>query len=529
MALTTKKNGSNGKQNGATLGFEEKLWQTADKLRGHMDASEYKHVVLGLIFLKYISDAFEEIHAEIAKEKGADPEDRDEYISRNIFWVPKEARWEEFQTKAKLKEIKLPDGKKGDIGGLIDAGMIAIEKENPSLKGVLPKDYARPSLDKTRLGELIDIISGIGLGDKESRSKDIIGRVYEYFLSRFASAEGKGGGEFYTPQSVVKLLVEMLEPYKGRIYDPCCGSGGMFVQSEKFVEAHGGKLGDIAVYGQESNPNTWRLAKMNLAIRGIDANLGPHNGDAFHNDLHKDLKADFIIANPPFNTSDYGGEKLREDMRWKYGAPPEGNANFAWVQHFIHHLAPRGTAGFVLGNTSLSSASNDETKIRERLIQENLVECIINLPGKLFYSRQLPACLWFIRRRSSNEPRYNNVLFLDAREMGVMTDRTHRELSLDDITLLSDTYHRWKKPDTSRPYQDIPGIAVSMSLIQIEKKGFNLNPGAYLTSKQLAENAELEGEDLGELGSLLIDALCKNIELEKEVLRSLKTFGITVS
>ncbi len=338
--------------NGATLGFEEKLWQAADKLRNNMDAAEYKHVVLGLIFLKYISDAFEEYHAKLDADKksGADSEDRDEYTAASIFWVPKEARWSYLQANAKQP----------GIGKLIDDAMVAIESDNKALKGVLPKDYARPSLDKQRLGELIDLIGTIGMGDRESRSKDILGRVYEYFLSEFASAEGKKGGQFYTPRCVVRTLVEMLAPYKGRVYDPCCGSGGMFVQSEKFVESHGGRKNDISIFGQESNPTTWKLAKMNLAIRGIDANLGQENADSFHHDLHPDLKADYILANPPFNSSDWGGERLREDKRWKYGMPPVGNANFAWVQHFIYHLSPKGIAGYVLANGSMSSNMSGE-------------------------------------------------------------------------------------------------------------------------------------------------------------------------
>ena len=352
--------GSVAKNNGANLGFEAKLWEAADKLRNNVDPAEYKHVVLGLIFLKYISDSFEERRAWLeaaTRDPGSDYlcrneedrqgilEDRDEYLGENVFWVPPEARWSRLMAAAKQP----------DIGKLTDDAMVAIEKENPSLRGVLPKDYARPTLDKQTLGELIDLVSTIGLGDAENRSKDVLGRVYEYFLGRFASAEGKGGGEFYTPQSVVKLLVEMLEPFRGRVYDPCCGSGGMFVQSERFVERHGGRLGDISVYGQESNPTTWRLCEMNLAIRGIEANLGPSHADSFRNDLHPDLKADFILANPPFNVSDWKGELLREDARWRYGVPPVGNANFAWVQHFIHHLAPNGVAGFVLANGSMSS------------------------------------------------------------------------------------------------------------------------------------------------------------------------------
>ena len=378
--------------NGANLGFEQQLWQMADKLRGHMDAAEYKHVVLGLIFLKYISDAFQERYEALKKEPHADAEDRDEYTAESVFWVPKVARWPRLQDNAKQPTI----------GKLIDDAMVAIEKENPSLKGVLSKDYARPSLDKHRLGELIDLIANIGLGDKESRSKDILGRVYEYFLGQFASAEGKKGGEFYTPRCVVKLLVEMIEPYKGRVYDPCCGSSGMFVQSEEFIRQHGGKLGDISIYGQESNPTTWRLAKMNLAIRGIEANIGPHNADTFQNDLHKDLKADFILANPPFNMSDWGGERLREDVRWKYGAPPGGNANFAWVQHMIFHLAPSGIAGFVLANGSMSSNQSGEGEIRRAIVEADLVDCMIALPPQLFYGTQIPACLWFLARNKAN-------------------------------------------------------------------------------------------------------------------------------
>ena len=422
--------------NGANLGFEQTLWQAADKLRGNMDAADYKHVVLGLIFLKYISDAFEERYQYL---RGAvnDPEDdyflqadlpnrlelieklledRDEYTAENVFWVPKAARWSHLQANAKQPTI----------GKLIDEAMLAIEKENPSLKGVLPKNFARESLDKHRLGELIDLIGTIGLGDKESRSKDILGRVYEYFLGQFATAEGKKGGQFYTPRSVVKLLVEMIEPYKGRVFDPCCGSGGMFVQSEKFVEAHGGRRTDLSIYGQESNQTTWRLSKMNLAIRGIEANIAWNSGGSFHNDAFKDLKADFILANPPFNDSDWGGERLREDLRWKYGVPPVGNANFAWVQHFISHLAPNGIAGYVLANGSMSSNQSGEGEIRKAMIEADLVDCMIALPGQLFYTTQIPACLWFVTRNKSNgkfRDRRRQVLFIDARKMG--PDRPH--------------------------------------------------------------------------------------------------------
>src|SRR3989339_659958 len=420
--------------NGANLGFEQKLWSSADKLRSNMDAAEYKHVVLGLIFLKYISDAFTEVYEKLKKEKDSDPEDVDEYVSRRIFFVPKEARWENLQANAK----------KPEIGKFLDEAMDIIERDNPSLKGVLPKNYARPGLNKQRLGELIDLIGTIGLGDKENRSKDILGRVYEYFLGEFASAEGKKGGQFYTPRSIVKLLTEMLEPYKGRIFDPCCGSGGMFVQSEKFVEAHGGRIGDISVYGQESNQTTWRLCKMNLAIRGIDANIAWNNEGSFLNDAHKDLKADFVLANPPFNDSDWKGDLLREDIRWKYGTPPAGNANFAWVQHFIYHLSPAGTAGFVLANGSMSSNTSGEGDIRKSIIEADLVDCMVALPSQLFYNTMIPACLWFVARDKKNHKfrhRRGEFLFIDARNMGLMTDRRHRELTEEDVAKIASVYH----------------------------------------------------------------------------------------
>jgi type I restriction enzyme M protein len=441
---------SNKSSNGAIVGYEQQLWQMADALRGSMDAAEYKHVVLGLIFLKYISDAFEEQHAKLEAEKaqGADPEDPDEYRALNIFWVPPEARWSHLKAQAKQPTI----------GQLVDDAMSGIERDNASLKGVLPKDYARPALDKQRLGQLIDLISNIKVGDAEARSKDVLGRVYEYFLSQFASAEGKKGGEFYTPRSVVKLLVEMIEPYNGRVYDPCCGSSGMFVQSIEFIQAHksgngnGGGRGasrrahsDISIYGQESNYTTWRLAKMNLALRGIDGQIA--HGDTFHNDRHPDLKADFILANPPFNISDWGGDRLRDDKRWQYGKPPIGNANFAWVQHIIHHLAPTGIAGFVLANGSMSSNQSGEGEIRKNIIEADLVDCMIALPGQLFYSTQIPACLWFLARDKKNlkfRDRRGQVLFIDARKLGRMVDRTHRELADEDVTRIANTYHAWR-------------------------------------------------------------------------------------
>jgi type I restriction enzyme M protein len=433
------------KDSTASLGFEAKLWLAADKLRSNMDAAEYKHVVLGLIFLKYISDKFEEHHARLAAGKGdykgADPEDPDEYKAENVFWVPPAARWAYLQKSAKQPTI----------GKIVDDAMVAIERDNPRLKGVLPKDYARPALDKHRLGELIDLIGTIGLGAEEHRAKDVLGRVYEYFLTQFASAEGKNGGQFYTPSSVVRLLVEMLAPYKGRIYDPCCGSGGMFVQSEKFVEAHGGRLGDVSIYGQESNATTRRLAVMNLALRGIEADFGPEHADTFRRDLHPDLRADYVLANPPFNDSDWF--RAEDDVRWKFGVPPKGNANFAWVQHFIRHLAPNGMAGFVLANGSMSSNQSGEGDIRQKIIEADLVDCMVALPGQLFYSTQIPVCLWFLAKnkkqrivsRGNEVPtcfrdRQKETLFIDARKMGTLVDRVHRELTEADIEKIVSTY-----------------------------------------------------------------------------------------
>jgi len=454
----------------ANLGFEQKLWAAADKMRGHMDAAEYKHVALGLIFLKHISDSFQELYDSLIEEEYADPEDRDEYLAENVFWVPKQARWQNLQDKAKQPTI----------GQLIDDAMVAIEKENPRLKGVLPKTYARKDLDKQRLGELIDLIGTITLGDSASKSKDILGRVYEYFLGRFAAAEGKSGGEFYTPSCVVRLLVEMIEPYKGRVYDPCCGSGGMFVQSERFVEAHGGNQNDIAIYGQESNPTTWRLCKMNLAIRGIEGNIGPHHGDSFHNDLHKDLKSDYILANPPFNISDWGGEKLREDKRWKFGTPPVGNANFAWVQHKINHLSPNGVAGFVLANVSLSSNTGGEDKIRKAIVEADLVDCIVTLPGKLFYSTPISVCLWIINRNKAMQgfrERNRETLFIDAMNMGQPESRTHSLLLDEDITKIASTYKTWKKGEN---YKDVSGFCKSVTTKEISKSNFVLFPAHYV-------------------------------------------------
>ena len=468
---TTKNNGST-----ANIGFEAKLWLAADKLRNNMDAAEYKHVVLGLIFLKYISDAFEEMRAKLLAGKGdyegSDPEDADEYRAENVFWVPKEARWSQLQAAAKQPTI----------GKVVDDAMVALERDNPRLKGVLPKDYARSALDKHRLGELIDLIGTItlvaareGCDAKSHRSVDLLGRVYEYFLTRFASAEGKNGGQFYTPNCVVRVIVEMLSPYKGRVYDPCCGSGGMFVQSEKFVLEHGGRIGDLSIYGQESNATTRRLAIMNLAIRGIEADFGAEQADTFRRDVHKDLKAQFVIANPPFNDSDW--HRMDDDVRWQYGVPPKGNANFAWVQHFIHHLATDGYAGFVLANGSMSSNQSGEGGIRRAIIEADLVDCMVALPGQLFYSTQIPVCLWFLAknkheaRHTPRRDRRKQTLFIDARKLGTLIDRVHRELTDVDIAKITSTYHAWRGEKGAGKYEDIAGFCKSATTAEIATHG----------------------------------------------------------
>lgn len=474
------------------MGIERELWDAANALRGSMDAAEYKHVVLGLVFLKYVSDAFEAQHAklEAEREQGADPDDPDEYRAEGIFWVPPEARWQKLQTSARQPEI----------GQLVDQAMAAIERDNPSLKGVLPKDYARPALDKQRLGQLIDLISNITFASGGSPARDVLGRVYEYFLGQFASAEGKKGGEFYTPRCIVKLLVEMLRPYRGRVYDPCCGSGGMFVQSEEFIEAHGGRLGDISVYGQESNYTTWRLCKMNLAIHGIEGKI--EQGDTFLNDRFPDLKADYILANPPFNMKRWGAEQLREDQRWKFGVPPKGNANFAWVQHMIHHLAPTGLAGFVLANGSMSSNQAGEGQIRKNIVESDLVDCMVALPGQLFYSTQIPACLWFLARDKRNgrfRDRRGQVLFIDARNLGQMVDRTHRELTDEDIRRIADTYHAWRGDPDAGEYQDVAGFCKSATLDDIRRHGHVLTPGRYVGAPEQEEDDEPFAEKMARL------------------------------
>ncbi|HWM25731.1 MAG TPA: class I SAM-dependent DNA methyltransferase [Chthoniobacterales bacterium] len=567
MARARSKNSANSS---ADLGFEAKLWLAADKLRSNMDASEYKHVVLGLIFLKYISDTFEEHHAKLIAGKGdyagANAEDPDEYKAENVFWVPPAARWAYLQNSAKQPTI----------GKIVDDAMVAIERDNQRLKGVLPKDYARPGLDKHRLGELIDLIGTIVLidsppgsardsraqigdladlpkaaetpsqpyGKKTHRSKDILGRVYEYFLGQFASAEGKKGGQFYTPQSVVRLLVEMLAPYKGRIYDPCCGSGGMFVQSEKFVEAHGGKIGDIAIYGQESNPTTRRLAVMNLALRGIEADFGPEHADTFRRDLHPDLRADYVLANPPFNDSDWF--RKDDDVRWQFGVPPRGNANFAWVQHFIHHLAPHGMAGFVLANGSMSSNQSGEGDIRRALIEADLVDCMVTLPGQLFYSTPIPVCLWFlvkskaarVIRGSDNSTsdsfreRRRETLFIDARKMGKLIDRVHRELTEDDLTKIVSTYHAWRsapslnsQPSALNPFKDLPGFCKSATTAEIAAHGHVLTPGRYVGAEDAADDGDPFEEKMPRLVAELRAQFAESAKLEQAIKANMSGLG----
>ncbi|MBS3965541.1 MAG: SAM-dependent DNA methyltransferase [Methylomonas sp.] len=499
------------KNDGGNLGFEAELFKAADKLRGNMEPSDYKHVALGLIFLKYISDAFEAKRRALLADDALAAEDRDEYLADNVFWVPKEARWSHLQANAKLPSI----------GTLIDDAMRVIEKDNESLKGVLPKDYARPALNKVMLGELIDLISGIALNEEGDRSKDILGRVYEYFLGQFAGAEGKRGGEFYTPRSVVRVLVEMLEPYSGRVYDPCCGSGGMFVQSEKFVQEHGGRFSDIAIYGQESNYVTWRLAKMNLAVRGIDSDIRWNNEGSFHKDELRDLKADFILANPPFNISDWGGDRLREDVRWKFGVPPVGNANYAWLQHIVHHLAPNGTAGVVLANGSMSSTQSGEGDIRREMVEKDVVDCMVALPGQLFYSTQIPACLWFLARNKNPgngwRDRRGEVLFIDARKLGVLVDRTRREFSDEDIQKIAVAYHTWRGEQDAGHYADVPGFCKSASIDDIRAHGHVLTPGRYVGTPETEDNGAPFAERLALLNDELEEHFVEGERLAKLV------------
>lgn len=557
---------------GAHLGFEDKLWATADKLRGNMDASEYKHVVLGLVFLKYISDAFMEKYELIGQETSNPKseyyvkeerarygvaEDRDEYLADNIFWVPPEARWPYLQKNAKRPEI----------GTLVDDALAAIERDNKVLKGVLPKDYARPALDKARLGEIIDLIATIGLGDKQARERDVLGRVYEYFLGKFAAAEGKLGGQFYTPQCVVKLLVEMLEPYKGRVLDPCCGSGGMFVQAAKFVQSHASSNGngkkpkvspavrrEISIYGQESNNTTWRLALMNLAIRGIDGKI--EWGDSFLNDKHKDLKADYILANPPFNMEDWGYSKVKNDVRWRrfdqpsgnaqFSLPPGGerkrkdgstfavdggNANYAWILHFLHHLAPHGTAGFVLANGSLTSNTSGEGDIRKAIIEADMVDCIIALPGQLFYTTPIPACLWFLTRNKGADKehgfrtRHGETLFIDARKLGELTDRVHRELTDDEVVDIARTYHAWRGEQNAGKYEDKAGYSKSATLKEIEAHGYVLTPGRYVGAEEIEDDGVQFEEKMAELSGELYEQMAEGVALDAAIRKNLEALG----
>jgi type I restriction enzyme M protein len=504
-----------------TSNFEQSLFKAADKLRKNIDAAEYKHITLGLIFLKYISDSFEQHHEKLIKAKGmyegADPEDKDEYRAENIFYVPPEARWSHIQSRAKLPTI----------GEDLDNAMEAIEKENSSLKGILPKVYTKPNLDKQSLGELIDLISNISLGDEASKAKDILGRVYEYFLGEFAQAEGKKGGQFYTPKSIVKLMVEMIEPYSGRVYDPCAGSGGMFVMSDNFIKEHQGRANDISIYGQESNQTTWRLCRMNLAIRGIDGTQVKWNTEgSFLNDLHPHLKADYILANPPFNQSDWGQEQLKSDPRWQYGVPPSGNANYAWMQHMIYHLAPKGIMAMVLANGSLSSQTSNEGDIRKNILKNDLVDCIVMLPKQLFYNTGIPACIWFIDRDkggNGDRERKDEVLFIDASEIGKMRDRTHREFTDKDIKKITDIYHNWKKKDGD--YEDIKGLCKSSNLEEIEKNNWVLTPGRYVGIPEIEDDGIPYEEKMTKLVKELKEQMEKSKELDEKIKKSLEEVG----
>ena len=488
------------------LGFENKLWEMADKLRGNIESSEYKHVILGLVFLKYISDSFEERYTDLKTNYEGMEEDRDAYLSENVFFVPKEARWDHIKSHAKLPTI----------GQVIDNAMVLIERENTSLKGVLPKTYGRPELDKTKLGELIDLFS-FNLGSEEAKAKDLLGRVYEYFLKKFGSTEG----EFYTPPSVVGLLVHMIEPYKGRVYDPCCGSGGMFVQSAKFVEEHQGKLGDIYILGQEYTATTWRLAKMNLAIRGLDANLGERDADTFTNDQHKNMRADYILANPPFNISDWGQPRLLDDPRWKWGVPPAGNANYAWISHIIDKLSPKGTAGFVLSNGSLSTKNPlAEYEIRKNILEEGLVDCIVAMPSQLFYDVSIPVSLWFVTKNKKN--RKDKVLFIDARKMGYMETRKHRELADEEIEKIYTTYHNWKKDES---YEDIEGFCKSATIDEIRTHDYVLTPGRYVGIEELEGDGIPFEEKMEALTSELSTLFEESKELEEKIKEYLKGIG----
>ncbi|MEI6055742.1 MAG: class I SAM-dependent DNA methyltransferase [Lentisphaerota bacterium] len=501
--------------------FEKTLFKTADKLRKNIDAAEYKNIVLGLIFLKYISDSFETLHKKLVEGQGeyqgADPEDADEYKAENIFFVPAIARWSYLHSRSKLPSV----------GKDVDDAMEVIEKENPTLKGILPKVFTRPNLDKASLGGLIDLVGDIALGDEAAKSKDILGRVYEYFLGEFANAEGKKGGQFYTPKAIVRVMVEMIEPYKGRVYDPCCGSGGMFVMSEKFVENHQGRIDDISIYGQESNQTTYRLCRMNLAIRGIDGSQVKWNNEgSFLNDAHKDMRADFILANPPFNDSDWSGNLLEKDGRWKYGIPPVSNANYAWLQHMIYHLSPKGIMACVLANGSLSSQTNNEGEIRKQLVENDLIDCIVGLPKQLFYNTGIPACLWFISRKrlgNGDRKRIGEILFIDASEVGYMEDRTHRAFSEEDISKIAGIYHEWRSKESK--YQDIKGFCKSANLDEIRKHNFVLTPGRYVGIKdEIDDGISFEAKMAGFMNELK-EQISEEVKLNEEISKRLKEVG----
>ena len=496
--------------------FEQQLFKVADKLRKNIDAAEYKYVVLGLIFLKYISESFEELYDELKEDQFSDPEDHDEYLAKNVFFVPKEARWRHIHASAKLPSI----------GQIIDDAMEAIERENKQLKNVLPQVYGKENLDKASLGSLIDLISNIELQSEHKNSKDLFGRVYEYFLGEFANAEGRKGGQFYTPKSIVKLMVEMIEPYKGRVYDPAAGSGGMFIMSEKFVQEHQGRIEDIVIYGQESNQTTWKLSKMNLAIRNIDSqNVLWNTGGSFLKDAHPDLKADYIIANPPFNQKDWGVDILADDARWKYGPPPSGNANFGWIQHMLYHLAPKGIMATVLANGSLSSNSSGEGDIRRNLIEEDLVESIVALPKQLFYNTGIPACLWFLRR--GRKVRNQEILFIDASEMGYMADRTHREFTDEDIDKIVDTYHSWQKCGGG-DYEDVKGYCKSANMAEVEKHGYVLTPGRYVGIPDEKDDGISFEEKMEQLSRKLSEHMAQEGVLNAEIKKQLRHIGFNL-
>ena len=496
-----------------TENFEAQLFKTADKLRKNIDAAEYKHIVLGLVFLKYISDSFDTLHNKL-KKKGEDPEDRDQYLAENIFWVPEKARWQNLQSQSKLSAI----------GTELDNAMVTIEAENSQLKGILPKVFARPNLSPDSLSGLMDLIGNIALGSEAAKAKDILGKVYEYFLGQFALAEGKKGGQFYTPKSIVKLLVEMIEPYHGRVFDPCCGTGGMFIMSDKFVREHQGKINDISIYGQESNQTTYRLCRMNLAIRQIEGTQIKWNSEgSFLKNEHPDLKVDFILANPPFNDSDWSGDLLQKDGRWQHGTPPTRNANFAWVQHFVYHLSPKGIAGFVLSKGSLTSKSSNEDTIRKNLIEAGLIDCIVNLPAKLFLNTQIPACLWFVSNKkhgfNGERNREKEILFIDAGELGHLINRRSKEFSDEDIAKVTDTYHQWRKKESN--YQDQAGFCASVSLEKVKELDYILSPGRYVGLAEEEDNFDFN-EKFSALKKEFSEQLKEENKLNQRILESLK-------